>query len=48
VRERYWREPTVLQNRDGLSKGSPSAVERELDDNMGEEIGFASKHIRFP
>jgi hypothetical protein len=37
----------VLRNRDGSSIGSPTAIERELEDNMGEEIGFASNIFVF-
>ena len=37
----------MLRNKDGLSIGSPATVERELEDDMGEEIGFASNIFVF-
>lgn len=42
VRDRYWREPTVLRYSVGSIIVEPSNLLKVEDADMGEEIGFAN------
>ena len=41
VKERYWREPIVLQKRVTSGNNSPSNAVSDFELDMGEEIGLA-------